>query len=182
MTTRSIQVILILLVSFNLNIAFAQESSSKESEAEKSSKHRIGPFIGYGLSPNLKGNFRMIPVLGLDYEYWFNERIALGLSNDLDLLGFTVETSEGLDLEREFALVFTANGVFKPVGEWIISLGGGIEVEQNESLGVFRLGTGWEFEVNSRLDLEPVIAWEMKGKATYHTINFGLVIGLNFRK
>lgn len=174
-------ILLTLFASASLTLShtgYCQE----EGEVAWKSKHRFGPFLAYAFVPNLEGQIELIPVIGLDYEYWLHKKFGIGLSNDFDVLSYQIETSDGEELEREFAFVSTLNLVTKPVAGLILSAGGGIELEKHKNFGVFRMALGWEFELNHRVDLEPMVAWEMKGKAEYHALNIGLVVGLNWHK
>ena len=74
------------------------------------SPHRIGVLMGYGfvygaVDENGENTPLIIPVIALDYEYWFNHKIGLGLLNDLELTSYTMENEDQEYLERSYAFI-----------------------------------------------------------------------------
>ena len=56
----------------------------------------------------------IVPSVGLDLEYWFNQKWGIGSHNDLELVNFEVEEIGGTFIERETPVLFTLNALWKP--------------------------------------------------------------------
>ena len=96
----------------------------------------------------------VVPSLGLNYNYRFNEKWALGWHNDLIIETFVVEdTREGSTeetLERELPLATMLVGTYKLSESWGFALGGGVEIEKNENFGLIRAGVEYGIEIPER--------------------------------
>ena len=92
-------------------------------------------FTGYGLITRAineegKKQIRVIPILGLDYEYWFNHKIGLGLHNDLELSSYVVEKDQQEHIAREYAIVSALVFLYEPLKGWTLFAGPGYEFEK----------------------------------------------------
>jgi len=65
---------------------------------------------------DLEENFVIIPVWGLDIQYWFNEHWALGLKNDIEIAKYTLQGGDGsYDNElRENPLIISLPVYYSP--------------------------------------------------------------------
>jgi hypothetical protein len=121
----------------------------------------------------------IVPSLGLDLEYWFNERWGIGSHNDIELISFEVERGRENFLRRETPLLFTVDALWKPWKGLVLLAGPGIEVEPNENLFVFRAGLEYEIEFGSHWDIAPTIFYDNRADA-YDTFSMGIGIGKRF--
>jgi len=147
--------------------------------------HRLALFSGYGLIQGAineegKDKVEVIPIIGLDYEYWFNHKFALGLQNDLELASYKVEKDHQEYLERESAFVTALVFCYEPMHGWALFAGPGYEFERNESFGVFKLGTevGKTFEGGWSAGI--IVAYDIK--EVNSSLSFGLSVGKRLGK
>lgn len=158
--------------------AFGQNHDS----AEKSFPHfRIAGLIGHTFIPtSVSAQARMvIPSWGLDVEYWFNERIAIGLHNDIEIQSFLIEKDGDEVLEREFPLVLTLDALYKLPNGLVFGLGPGYEIEPNESFFLIRAGVEYEIELHHHWDLSPTVFYDTRFEAN-DTWTFAIGIGKRF--
>ena len=124
-----------------------------------------------------KREFIAAPSFGLNYNYFINEKWAIGLHNDIIIESFIVEDGTSQIIEREYPVSNLIMGTYKIKESLGLAFGGGIEWEQNENLGVIRLGVDYGLELNEK-GLEMVFVFNYDNIIdTYDSINFG--IGLN---
>ena len=107
-------------------------------------KHfRISPVLSHTYIPMATDNGDetvYVPSFGLDIEYWFNEKWGFGLHNDLELESFEVEKDDMLFVEKKFPIVLTLDALYKFHKGWVLVLGTGLELEENENLFIIRTG------------------------------------------
>ena len=94
---KRIFLVLILLIFYFT--AFAQEEVVEYELEEEGRRHSISLVISHariGEGRNAEGNkeFLMAPSIGFDYNYWINEKWAIGLHTDFLNETFFVETPE----------------------------------------------------------------------------------------
>jgi hypothetical protein len=118
----------------------------------------------------------IVPSLGLDLEYWFNETWGIGSHNDIELISFEVERGSENFLQRETPLLLTLDALWKPWKGLVLLGGPGIELEPEENLFVFRVGLEYEIEIGSHWDLAPTIFYDKRANA-YDTFSMGIGIG-----
>jgi len=76
--------IIFLFISINVN---AQE------ENEKLNHFRIGVTLGHGYIPQANSNsvnFLIIPTIGLDVQYWYNEMFGVSIKSDLEIATYVL--------------------------------------------------------------------------------------------
>ena len=170
---------LIFALVFSSN-AQGQDSDLKE---ESLKRHRIGLAMGHSHIPTAteiegENSVALVPSWGLSYTYRFSERFSIGLKSDLEISKYTIEDSEGEELDREnpFSLALSIEYKFyKGLGAFIAP---GIEFEDSEDLFISLIGVFYEVEINETWDLTPELIYELKGGHTGAVI-FGLGVGLN---
>lgn len=142
-------------------------------------KHfRISPILSHTYIPmaTTEGNSRVIaPSLGLDLEYWFNEKWGFGFHNDMELINFEVEKEENSFIEREYPLVLTLDGLWKFHKEWVLVLGSGIEIEKHKNLFILRTGLEYEIELGNHWDVSPNIVYDYRSD---HFSTWSIGIGI----
>lgn len=160
----------VLLIVSLIIVSTGAVSQHDSDEHEKHIQHhRLVLFTGYGLIPGAideEGNrkVKVIPVLGLDYEYWFSHKIALALQNDIELAAYVVERDHQDYLNRDFAFVSSLVFIYEPLKDWAVFAGPGYEFEQHENFAVLKVGTeiaksfqdGWGVGLTLAYDIKEV--------------------------
>lgn len=152
---RTVYLILIFILTGLLSPMFGQEN---EEEKEKFRRHTLTLFTGYALIPkavsteseahekstlsedNLTKKVLIVPVLGIDYDYKFSEKIAIGLQNDIELSSYYVERNDETLLQRNYAFVSALVFIYEPIPWLALFAGPGYEFEQHESFFVGKIG------------------------------------------
>jgi len=184
----------LFMLSLGSSILSAQEfkedqndfkNSAMEIEEEASwNRHKFGFYLGSSLVPegrSLETNRNvtlLAPTFGISYEYWFAERWAIGTYNDIEIINLIVEEEGGRLLERENAVVLTLGLTYELFPRMTLSLGGGIETDKNETLGVIRLGSEYVLLEKNAWELSATITYVHKD--VYEIVGFGFVFGKKF--
>ncbi|WP_044207371.1 hypothetical protein [Flammeovirga sp. OC4] len=188
---------LCLLFLFITSLSFAQENSSTDKKVHKREEahgelkhHRIALLWGHsyvpkGFNDNNSAKTLIIPTIGFEYEYWFSHRFAIGLSNDLELQNYVIETREGDELEREYVYIGALMGFVEFAHLWVFGIGPGIEMEKNKNFGVLKMSIEREFPIVGKggWDVTPMLSYEIKFRGedkVYDAITFGFAIGKRF--
>ena len=117
-----------------------------------------------------------IPSWGLDIDFWFGPKWGVGLHNDIEIENFIIEKGSEEFIERINPLVFTLDALYNIGQGFILSVGPGIELEQNESFTLLRAGIEYEYDMNEELYLMPTLYYDQRFDG-YSTTSFGLGIG-----
>lgn len=144
-------IVITLLLLLNGFFAISQEEHHDDehgAEAHAFKHHKMALVTGYGFIPGSIDDdgeeiTRIIPVLGLDYEYWFNHKFGVGVHTDLELSSYTVENNDDVLTERHYAFVLSTVFLYEPLHGWAIYAGPGRELEHNHSFNLFRIGTDY---------------------------------------
>lgn len=177
--------LLAFLLSLGCLLLAAQEGEAlleemPMEEVENFKHFRACLLIGHTSLPSGEEPSRVFGASwGLDLEYWPQPRLGLGLHNDLELLTFIVRKQEGEFVEREYPLVVTLDVLFKPVGDLVVLVGPGYELEKNENFFVLRAGLEYEFEIGKNWDISPTIFYDTRFNA-FDTWSFALGVGRRF--
>ncbi len=161
-----------------------EEEDSIELEGEEAFEGpwRMGLLVMHTYIPTKTTRGRetlILPSIGLDIEYWFSERWGIGMHNDIELESFEVEKEEKEIIERNLPVVLTLDGLWNVWDEWILVLGIGLEVEEEESFGLFRAGIEYEVPIAEGWDLSPSFAYDIRFDA-FDTWSIGLGVGRRF--
>ena len=126
--------------------AHAQEVAHQEAAvANPFYPHRIAVFSGFALiqgAVNEEGKTvpRAIPVIGLDYEYFFNHKWGIGLFNDLEIANYVIPFEENDVLKREYAFVTALVGLYEPIQGLTFFAGPGYEFETHKNFALIKVG------------------------------------------
>jgi len=148
--------------------------------------HKLSLFTGYGLIPGAideeteEKRMKVIPVLGLDYDYWFNHKFGLGLHSDLELSSYSVEKDDHDYISREYAFVSAVIFLYEPIQGWSLFGGPGYEFEQQHNFALFKIGTdvsksfeqGWSVGISASYDIKEVNS----------SLTFGVIVGKRLGK
>ena len=116
---------------------------------------------------------------GLDLDYWFNHRWGIGLHNDVEIENFVIERGNSEVIERINPLVFTLDALYHLGNGFVVSIGPGLELDQNESFFLARLGLEYEYDINENVYLMPTIFHDQRFDG-YSTTSIGLGLGYKF--
>jgi len=160
--------------------------SAQETEREsQGKKNRIAPVLGYTFVPEEiadddKGQFRVIPTFGIDYERKLGNKWALGLFNDIELTSYLIsdEAEESGLLERDFVFITTIVVIYSIKEQWTVFGGGGYEFEKNKNFAVMRLGTEYEIPIRNEWDVAFGLNWDYK--EVYQSLGFTVAFGKRF--
>jgi len=163
----------------------AQESEDSHTESAESHEnfqhHRLSVFTGYAfiggaIDEDGQEGLEIIPLLGLDYDYWFHDKIAVGLKNDLELSEYKIELEDQVYLDRDYAFSTALVCIYEAIEGWAIFAGPGYEFEANEGFPLFKIGTdiGKSFEGGWGVDL--TMAYDLKEE------NSSLSLGISVSK
>lgn len=173
-------ILTVVISSISLNLHAQHHSKIHGAEGEEELKHvRVGVVMYHtyiGTETSEDKDMFIVPSLGLDVEYWFNEKWGVGLHNDLELVNFEVEKEESSFIERETPLLFTLDALWKSYKGLVLLLGPGIEFEKEENLFIVRAGIEYEFELKSDWDISPTIFYDTRTDA-YDSFSVGIGIG-----
>jgi hypothetical protein len=160
--------VMLLFVYFNPLNAQNDNGLVNEKLTEKYYSNSLALLVGYTFIPKpSKSHGKLtyvVPTLGVDYIYKFNQKIAVAAQTDVELASYVIERGENETLEREYAFVIATVFIYEPVSWWAVFGGPGYEFEKNESFFVARLGTefikrfedGWGFSVIFTVDIKQV--------------------------
>jgi hypothetical protein len=162
--------------------SFIATSQEHENEHENFKHFRISPVISHTFIPTTtsEGDKTVIvPTIGLDLEYWINEKWGFGFHNDLELETFEIEKEHEIFVEKEFPLVLTFDALYKFEEHWVFVVGTGVEFEKNEDLFIIRAGLEYEVEFGNHWDVSPTVIYDHRSNNS-STWGIGIGIGKRF--
>ncbi|MBK9103213.1 MAG: hypothetical protein IPL92_01245 [Saprospiraceae bacterium] len=181
--------ILITLCLFLLSIAgYAQEAEKEIAGDEPAFKthHRITLMMANAHVPSIAEDIEgkknlILPAWGLDYDYWFTNKWAVGLHNNMILQHFAVEEEEEPNgvLEVSYPLTVSLVALYMPVRNLTFIAGFGREFEKTENLSLLDFGLEYGFELPDEWELSLNLKYEDKLNA-YDSWLFGFGISKIF--
>jgi len=160
----------------------AEHQEHETHNQEIAHKYKVALAFGYSHIPTgfVEGKEEQsvfAPSIGLDFFYSLNHKFALGMVADLELAEYLVDIDrESLNRERAFILALI--GAYEVLPHWEFLFGGGIELEKHRNLGVVRLGTEYEIELNHGWGIAPSLFFDFKEEFSVWT--FGGVVMKRF--
>lgn len=165
-----------------ISLLFFDQSYCQHHEDEMITHHRVVVSSNISIIPegvDLSNTLLVVPSLGIDYEYFFNERWAISSKNDIILQQYVIESREdGKIIERQRVFVTTVTGVWEAFRGFSIFLGGGVEWEADKNYGLIKVGVEYKIALNGRFDVAIPLYWDVKEE--YSTISTGISLGINF--
>ena len=121
--------------------------------------HEVEIFIGNSHVPeaSIEGSSAtlVLPNIGINYKYWFDDRFAVGLYNNLVTRTFVINSDTHQDLEQKHPVTTTIVGIFRPWKKFNFFAGPGIMIDEDEGLFVIRLGLDYAFSLSNDWYLSP---------------------------
>ncbi|MFY0628192.1 MAG: hypothetical protein JXR07_17975 [Reichenbachiella sp.] len=175
---------LILFLSALPFISFSQHEGHEEGHniSEEDFKHHsISIALSHTHVPKAIDNQSLIvPSWGLNYNYHFSPKWAIGIHSDLEIATYIIEGhDEGQELERENPIIVSVVGIYNPWKELLINVGFGKEFEPHESFWVYRFGLEYEIEFGHHWGLAPSLMYDIK-ESLFDSWTVGLVVGKRF--
>ncbi|MER2999167.1 hypothetical protein [Pontibacter populi] len=162
--------------------ASAQHHETADTEEHKFKHFRVSAMLyhTYIGTETVEGKeLLIVPSVGLDLEYWFNEKWGIGSHNDLEHTSFIVKHGDTDILERESPVLLTVDALWRPWKGLVLLAGPGVELEKQENLLVFRGGVEYEIEIGKHWDVAPTIFYDSRIDA-YDSFSIGIGIGKRF--
>ena len=142
---------------------------------------RIAVNLGHAYIPSATttdNKFVVIPVWGLDLQYWFNHKWGIALKNDIEIASYSVDVSSNntSSILRKYPVIISIPVLFSPWDNGLtFLLGPGVELEEHLNFSVFRFGMGYEFEIGDHWDFAPELVYDLKdGHINSLTIAIGV--------
>jgi len=117
----------------------------------------------------------VIPTWGIDLDYVFNQKWAVGFQTDIKLQSFVVEDKNNIELARNYPASFTIVGLFRPLPHLAVFTGPGIEYEESKSLWIFKLGAEYIYEFSEKFELGVGLIYENREE-----LYDGITLGVSF--
>jgi len=168
---------IIFLLFFVAGSAYSQVHSSKQTVPFL--HHEIEGFIGSTHVPKgaLDGSDAtlILPNIGINYKYWFDERFAIGWYNNIVALTYVIDSDTHQDLDRTYPIVTTIVGVFKLWKNLSFFTGPGLEIDKNKTLFVMRFGVDYGFSLSNDWYLSPRLIFDnLGGDIQAYTLGVGV--------
>lgn len=144
--------------------------------------HEIDVFIGNSHIPDAtseSSSTLVLPNIGINYKYWFNERFALGSYNNLVARTFVVNNDEYNDYEIKYPFVTTVVGVFRPWKNLGFFAGPGALISDSGNFFIVRLGLDYEFTLSNNWYVIPRFMFDSIG-GDIESYTLGIAFGKNF--
>jgi hypothetical protein len=174
---------LLFVISLSYNPVQAQQSKKNLTITHDKGEGqgiKVAVVIGHTyIQSEGMNNHLYIPSWGLDIDYWFNHKWGIGLHNDIEVENFVVVKSDTEEIERINPLVFTLDALYHISNGFILSLGPGIELEENESFFLGRIGIEFEYDMNDMFYMMPTLFYDFRLDG-FSTTTLGLGIGYKF--
>lgn len=120
-----------------------------------------------------------VPSLGFDYNYWFQNKWAVGLHTDLIAESFKIENNGGVLMERSTPFAVVPAISFKPKRHSVFVLGLGKEFAKEGNFTLTRFGYEYAFELPKKYELSFGINYDMKWDA-YDIWTIGIIVSKLF--
>lgn len=172
----------IVSLSCLTTLGFSQHKHSSQI-TEPILHHEIDAFIGNAHIPTatLENSTAtvILPNVGLNYKYWFDERFAIGWYNNLLARTFTINSDTNQEVEKKYPFATTIVGVFRPWKKLGFFAGPGLLIDNTGSQFVVRLGLEYGFALSNDWYITPRFMFDSIG-GEIESYTLGISIGRNF--
>ncbi|MGJ5642872.1 hypothetical protein [Formosa sp. S-31] len=165
-------IVLLFLLVLPCTIIYAQEDETKSvfDEETEIKHHQIGFMLGHAhiSQGHSNGNKKWLalPMISLNYNYWFNERWAFGLHTDMVLEDFEVEqwngSGEDKILERKTPIAPAIMMLYKPGKHFTYMLGIGEEFTCEENLFLIRAEVEYSLELPNEFEFGTSVGYDIR--------------------
>lgn len=172
--------IFFLLVTSHCLLAQRSHSSNMEPQVLN---HEIDVFFGNTHIPeaSLENSTTtlILPNIGLNYKYWFDDHFGIGSYNNLIVRTFVINSDNYQDLERKYPFITSIVGIFKPWKNLSLYAGPGVQLSKTQSLFVIRLGVDYGINLSNNWYLSPRFTFDNLGN-DIEGYTFGLSVSKRF--
>lgn len=177
---RSIATLSFLLL---IHAAFSQEENTHFKP-----RHSVGINIGHehsfgGVNENGRKEMTVLAYWGLDYNYQFARKWAVGLHTDFITESFKVESKidekEKEIIERSTPIAPAVMAFYKPTEHWSFGAGMGGEFAKEENYVLNRIAVEYGWEIKKSWEVFGALQYDVRWKA-YDTWTIGLGISKAF--
>lgn len=172
--------VIILSLVFML-LAYA--SLSQEKNEPFKPIHSIGINIGHEHSFTGVTESVALPYWGLDYNFQFARKFAIGLHTDFITESFKVEKEveggETETIERSMPIAPALMGIYKPTEHWSFGVGMGGEFAKEKNYLLNRLSVDYGVEIKNAWEVFGALQYDVRWNA-YDTWTIGLGIAKAF--
>ena len=206
---KKVTILLFLAILIINNSVFSQENEHQQDETIKHETLQEGHHKKHGISflishthinsgvKNITGdNWIALPSFGLNYNYSFNEKWAIGLHNDIIIEEFIVEDpnsdehltaqsqnkSEEVEIsgiKRSHPIASAIMVTYKPHEHIALLAGGGMEFSEDENFSLIRFGIEFPFHIPNDWEIFGAMAYDINIDA-YNSFTFGIGIAKMF--
>jgi len=190
--------LVILLVFFSNFYSYSQETEQDENHEEHHKKHAVSLVISHthirsGVKNNTGDKWISLPSFGINYNYAFNEKWALGLHTDIIVEEFIVEDKsesgneyyakneevEIPGIERSHPIAPAVMLSYKPLEHLALLAGGGMEFSKEENFALVRFGVEFPFHIPNNWEIFGALTYDINIDA-YDSLAFGFGIAKLF--
>ena len=167
---KTLRILLVTLVIVS-PYAYAQESGAEKFKP----KIRGAVMMANSHVPNAtegEKEVAIIPVWGVDLDYFFHPRWSVGLQGDVKLQSFEIE-DQGVELERSYPFALSTVIHYHALRHWSFYAGPGIELESHKDFFLVKAGTEYSFEITENFEIALNLCYENK-EQVYDAWTFGI--------
>lgn len=175
---KKVLLVVVLLMQMPIYL-FAQEKETRIHQEVFRPYSRFTILMAHYMFPHLvetetgKKN-DLVPAWGIDYDYWFHPKWAIGIHNDIILQKYKIERkNDATELSRSFPFSTSLVGIYKPGKHLAIISGIGREFEKDEALNLWNLALEYGFELPQNWEVSVNLVYEDKFHA-YDSWIFGI--------
>lgn len=177
--------ITILCFTLFTNLLLLAQEEIKNEELKEFKHHQIGMLLGH---THMKAGFEdassdrlTVPSVSLFYNYRFNERWSLGLHTDFVTEQFVAQSldGEGEAVERERPIAPALMFGYKPSKHFTFLLGGGVDIDKEETLGLIRLDAEYGLEIMNEWEFVATLGYDIRIDA-FDSFQLGVGIAKGF--
>lgn len=149
-----------------LILLIAMQTNAQDTTKGIKSSHRLSFGLGHtSISEGRQnGQTQWLPLASwsLNYDYWLNNKWAIGLQNDWILETFVVKQKSGSVIERKNPIAVIPVGMYKLSGHWTAVFGAGLEFSHGHNLGLTRLGAEYGVHLPKHTEVGVALVWDNK--------------------
>ncbi len=158
--------------------------AQEEQESKLFKHHQIGVLLGHthmraGEGEGSKSRLSL-PSFSLAYNYYFNEKWSVGLHTDFVAEQFVAQSlGGGQSVERERPVAPAVMVGYKPGEHFTFLLGGGVDIDPEETLGLIRLDTEYGFELANEWEFVVALGYDIRIDA-FDSFQLGVGVAKKF--
>ncbi len=149
-----------------LILLIAIQTNAQDTTKNIKSSHRLSFGLGHtSISEGRQnGQTQWLPLASwsLNYDYWLNNKWAIGLQNDWILETFVVKQKSGSVIERKNPIAVIPVGMYKLSGHLTAVFGAGLEFSHGHNLGLTRLGAEYGVHLPKHTEVGVALVWDNK--------------------